>query len=78
MEEICATKGLSVEDRKVFNAFKKFVRLNEGHYELPLPWRDKSLVLPNNQIMALKRLKEREPELKERYTEQMEVMIRKS
>ena len=37
LEEICATKGLSVEDRKVFKTLKKSVKLNEGHYELPLP-----------------------------------------
>jgi len=83
LEEVCGSKCISVEDYRVFTLLKSSVQLTDGHYELPLPWRDDGLMMPNNKGMALKRLMplkrrfKRDPKLKEKYTEQMNVMLEK-
>ena len=53
---ICHGKGLSIEDRKMYELMLESINFNNGHYVLPLPWRNEE-VLPNNKTMISKRLK---------------------
>ena len=46
----------SQEDKMVINLWNKEVKKVDGHYELPIPWRDRSEFLPNNFIVAKSRL----------------------
>ena len=79
---ICHGKGLSIEDRKMYELMLESIKFDDGHYVLPLPWRNKE-VLPNNKTMALKRLKHlkkklnKDPQLKARYTTEMQLMVDK-
>ena len=51
-------QAFSQDDRKFLEIAKKGIRLRfDGHYEIPLPKKDKNLVLPNNRAMAWNRLK---------------------
>ena len=58
------------------------IKFDDGHYVLPLSWRNEE-VLPNNKTMALKRLKHlkkklnKNPQLKTRYTTEMQLMVDK-
>ena len=47
LEDICCDKGLSVEDRRVYNLLERSIKLVDGHYELPLPWRNEK-EMPDN------------------------------
>ena len=47
--------GLSQEDRRFLTKVTKGVRLTEGHYEIPLPFRQSEVDLPNNRQQAVKR-----------------------
>ena len=82
LEDICCDKGLSVEDRRVYNLLKRSIKLVDGHYELPLPWRNEK-EMPDNKTMAkirlnhLKRKLQKNPELKQKYIDQMQSMIEK-
>ncbi|XP_064642183.1 uncharacterized protein LOC135496665 [Lineus longissimus] len=76
--------GLSVEDRKFLQILGSQIRqLDDGHYELPLPFRDENVRLPNNRAQALKRLSslkhkmEKNPQFKEDYLQYMKEMIEK-
>ena len=47
----------SVEDRKVLELWdRKIYRDSEGHYVLPIPWKDGTPNLPNNKFVAQTRL----------------------
>ena len=47
----------SVEDRKVLKLWdRKIYRDSEGHYVLPIPWKDGTPNLPNNKFVAQTRL----------------------
>ena len=46
----------SNEDKQFLNVMKESVTINDGHYELPLPFRNAEINLPNDRIQALKRL----------------------
>ena len=49
-------KSLSKEDEMFLNVMKNNIRLDDdGHYILPLPFRETNLNLPNNKLQALKR-----------------------
>ena len=51
-------QAYSQEDRKFLDIVTNRVRLrSDGHYEMPLPTKDKNLVLPNNRAMAWNRLR---------------------
>ena len=51
-------RALSLEDRKFLEIVQQGIRHREdGHYEMPLPIRDKTLALPNNRTLAKNRLK---------------------
>lgn len=50
------SKAWSVEDKQVADLWDKSVRLVDGHYELPIPWKQNASV-PNNVGVAFSRLK---------------------
>ena len=55
----------SVEDRKVMALWNKTCRVVDGHYELPIPWKEHAYV-PNNYSMASLRLKSTKRSLENR------------
>ncbi|XP_030844157.1 uncharacterized protein LOC100890944 [Strongylocentrotus purpuratus] len=74
----------SHNDVRFMNIMKNNVRLTEdGHYETPLPFKEKEPDLPNNRYMADKRLQhlkrkfERDSNYHRRYTEKMEALLEK-
>ena len=79
---ICHGKGLSIEDRKMYELMLQSINFDGGHYVFPLPWRNEK-VLSNNKTMAWKRLKHlkkklnKDPQLKARYTTEMQLMVDK-
>ena len=48
---------MCVEDLKALSIMEKKTRKVNNHYIMKLPWRDDKAVLPNNRVMAEKRLK---------------------
>ena len=49
-------KNLSQDDLRFIEIVRETVKINElGHYEMPLPFRDRSVKLPDNKDAALKR-----------------------
>ena len=58
-------RPVSQEDLKFLTKLSENIRQNEsGHYEMPLPFRDKRPTLPDNKICAMHRLKCLEKRLK--------------
>ena len=49
-------RGMSVEDRRVLELWDENVKFSDGHYTLPIPFKNPTLKLPDNQQMAEKRL----------------------
>ena len=49
-------KGMSVEDRRMLELWDENVSFSDGHYVLPIPFKNPALKLPDNQQMAEKRL----------------------
>jgi hypothetical protein len=49
-------KEMSIEDKEVIHRWDKSVCMNEGHYVLPIPFRQDSPELPDNKCMAEQRL----------------------
>ena len=47
--------GHSQEDRRFLTKVTKGIRLTEGHYEIPLPFRQSEVDLPSNRQQAVKR-----------------------
>ena len=64
---------MSVEDQRALSQMENSVKLVNGHYQLGLPWRHKSVNLPNNRELALGRLHylkksfQRDPHLFKKY-----------
>jgi transposase InsO family protein len=55
-EGICTDEcSWSNEDRQVIDLWNEKCRFNEGHYELPIPWRP-HVEMPNNVSLAMSRL----------------------
>ncbi|XP_028395685.1 uncharacterized protein LOC114519713 [Dendronephthya gigantea] len=48
-------KGYSYEDKLFLKKVENGVRYNEGHYEIPLPFRTENIEMPNNKMQAIKR-----------------------
>lgn len=73
----------SREDVVAYDFMKRNVSYVNGHYELPLPWKNDSAVLsgslPNAQrrLQCLKRRFEKNPDLQEKYADQVETYIQK-
>ncbi len=52
-----AEQPMSQDDKKFLSILEKDIRQREdGHYEIPLPFREETPVLPNNKALALHRL----------------------
>jgi len=49
-------KAFSVEDELFLDLMEESAKKVDGHYQLPLPWKDTDIRLPFNRSMALKRL----------------------
>ena len=57
-EPMMSTKvAMSVEDRRALTQMESSVKLVNGHYQLGLPWKFKSVSLPNNRDFAMGRLR---------------------
>ena len=71
----------SKEDRVAFELMQNSVKIVDGHFQLPLLWRNKSVKLPNNLLVAknrlesLKRRLTKDPQLHQCYTETMQMYI---
>ena len=48
--------SLSYEDRCVVDLWQREIQLVEGHYQLPIPWKNPDRPLPNNIVIASTRL----------------------
>ncbi|XP_066988223.1 uncharacterized protein [Macrobrachium rosenbergii] len=48
-------KGLSPEDTIFMKKAESNVVFKDGHFEIPLPFRNQNLIVPNNKILAIKR-----------------------
>ena len=58
-------KSWSVEDHKVMDLWNRTCKVVDGHYELPIPWKENAYV-PNNYSMANSRLKSTKKSLERR------------
>ena len=50
------TQGNSYEDRLWLNKVESSIKLRDGHYEIPLPFRDNGVELPSNKWQVLKHI----------------------
>jgi hypothetical protein len=48
-------KAYSQEDKLFLKRAEQGIRLVDGHYELPLPFRKENIDLPNNRSQAIQR-----------------------
>ena len=48
--------SMSIEDKRALAVMESSAKLVDGHYQLALPWREPAPKLPNNRIMAERRL----------------------
>nr|XP_006811381.1 PREDICTED: uncharacterized protein LOC102802724 [Saccoglossus kowalevskii] len=73
----------SVEDKKFMKMMETECHLVKGHYQLPLPFRDRNHVVPNNRPAIEQRLKHlkrrfvKDPEYQEEYTQFMDGILDK-
>ena len=76
------SKGLFTEDRQALKIMDETVEVDEGRYTVAIPFREDH-VLPNNRIMAEKRLGsltkklEKNEDLKKAYTDRMATLLQK-
>jgi hypothetical protein len=74
----CGRNGLSLEDKDALRMLEESVKHDGERYEICLPWRNEQPCLPNNRLMAEKRLQSlkhrllRDEELLKGYTRQMD------
>ena len=47
----------SETDHEVIDFWDKNTKFIDGHYEIPVPWKQRGISLPNNKVMAQRRLK---------------------
>ena len=75
--------AMSKEDRRTYTLMKQSVEYINGHYQLPLPWRYDYQILPDNtetagkRLAGLKRRFQRNPEVHQKYADQMRLTIEK-
>ena len=72
----------SQEDKKVIELWDRECRLIDGHYELPIPWKDPDVRIPNNLVVAMSRLQTLKKnlikkDLTERYNAGIAVLLEK-
>ncbi len=71
----------SQEDQKAYNIMKETSKMNEGHYEISLPWRKETPYLPDNKSITQQRLNvlkkklTRDLELFQKYSEFIENLL---
>ncbi|XP_028413873.1 uncharacterized protein LOC114536722 [Dendronephthya gigantea] len=76
-------KPTSVQDRKALKVIEETLVKVDGHYQMDLLWKDKDVLLPNNQSVAelrlrhLRRRLEQDCELKQRYVAAINDYIKK-
>ena len=72
---------ISVEDTRVIKLWRATITQVKGHYQLPIPFRKVEPGLPNNKrlaeqrLMGLRRRLLRNPNLRERYREEMKRLV---
>ena len=49
-------RSLSYEDRKVLDLWDREIEHKDGHYVIPIPWKDETATMPNNKHAATSRL----------------------
>ena len=54
--DLSADAGLSVEDRYVVSFWDKYSRFVDGHWQVPIPWKQNDFILPTNYNQAKARL----------------------
>ena len=57
VDQVLNSVPYSQEDKKFLSILENGVKFQDGHYVLPLPFRSQNPSLPNNKIVALRRLK---------------------
>ena len=73
----------SQEDQMFMDLMATSIKKTKGHYQLPLPFRDRDVKFPNNRVMAeyrlahLKRKFSRQPDFKDEYTKTVKKTIEK-
>ena len=81
--DVAGDKQLSTEDRRTLEMWEQSIHLSDGHYELPIPFRQHPSVLANNREMILRRLQSlhtkllHKPELHEQYCASINHMTHK-
>ena len=76
-------KTLTIEDQPAVEKATNSIQYNDGRYQIGIPWKEDPSSLPNNYEMAFKHLKNtekrlnRDPELKEAYSNVIENYITK-
>ena len=50
-------EGLSIEDKRFLDFVDKNIEMIESHCYVPLPFRNQNMILPNNRLQAVNRLK---------------------
>ena len=73
----------SREDVMTYDFMECYIEFVDGHYQMPLPWKNNAVKLPESRAMATRRLQhlkrrlEKNPDLHQKYAEQMETYIKK-
>ena len=76
-------KGLSADDIQWYSIVSSSCRFVDGHYEIALPFRSASPSLPNNRLVAMKRLEHlkrkfhNNDEFAKKYTQQIDTLLEK-
>ncbi|XP_072171548.1 uncharacterized protein [Diadema setosum] len=56
-EMLQTQKGMSINDKKVLSLWEGTVKLQDGHFQLPIPYKEETSILPDNRWAAEQRLK---------------------
>ena len=72
-------RSLSYADRRVLDLWDREIVHEDGHYVIPVPWKDESATMPNNKYAATSRLNNlisrlRKTEMLEQYSGQLKKM----
>ncbi|XP_064635262.1 uncharacterized protein LOC135492633 [Lineus longissimus] len=76
-------QGMSVNDRKVISLWDKSIQHKDGHYVLPIPFKATDPSLPDNLIMAKRRLEhlgrrlQKDLDLHRKYTAEIDLLLEK-
>lgn len=82
-EAIQVKENMSQKDRVVYEETEKSIRVENGHYEVEIPWKENKNSLPDNSEMAKKRLVSTEKRLekdlviKQMYSDTIDSYIKK-